>query len=110
SLPSYRLGCGSWLSPLLAGEYLAPIERILVPLDLNRLSEAKIPIAEAQAQAFGAEIILLHVLASERPGGESISLQEAQARTYLDMITTRLRSQGIKVHAVIRSGPPADTI
>ncbi|HLG50153.1 MAG TPA: universal stress protein, partial [Chloroflexota bacterium] len=38
------------------------IERILVPLDTSRLSEAKIPYAEEQARAFGAEIILLHVL------------------------------------------------
>jgi nucleotide-binding universal stress UspA family protein len=88
---------------------LAAIERILVPLDLNRLSEAKVPVAEAQARAFDAEIILLHVVPPDR-SGEEISSHEAQARTYLDAITARLRSEGIKVSPLLRSGPPAETI
>jgi nucleotide-binding universal stress UspA family protein len=88
---------------------VAEIERILVPLDLNRLSEAKVPVAEAQAQAFDAEIILLHVISPERPG-EGVSPAEAQAHTYLDAITARLRSEGIKARPLVRSGPPAETI
>lgn len=86
------------------------IERILVPLDLNRLSEAKIPFAEAQACAFDAEIILLHVLHVEKPTPEGMSLAEAQARTYLDAITARLRSDGLRVRPLVRSGAPAETI
>jgi len=86
------------------------IERILVPLDLNRLSEAKIPIAESQARAFDAEVILLHVIHDEKPTPEGISLAEAQARTYLDAITARLRSEGLRVRPLVRSGAPAETI
>lgn len=86
------------------------IERILVPLDLNRLSGAKIPVAEAQARAFGAEIILLHVMPPERPSDDIISPLEAQARTYLDTIAASLRSDGIRVRPLVRSGPAAETI
>lgn len=86
------------------------IERILVPLDLNRLGEARLPVTEAQARAFDAEIILLHVLSPERPTPEGISLAEAQARTYLDAITARLRSDGLKARPLVRSGAPAETI
>ncbi|HLZ07265.1 MAG TPA: universal stress protein, partial [Chloroflexota bacterium] len=86
------------------------VERILVPLDLNRLSDAKLPYAEAQAHAFNAEIILLHVLSPERPSDDSISSHEAQARTYLEVTTARLRSEGITAQPLIRSGQPAETI
>ncbi len=86
------------------------IERILVPLDLNRLSEAKIPLAEAQARAFGAEIILLHVLPNEAMAGDTVSPAEAQARTYLDAITARLHSEGIKARPVVRFGHTVDVI
>lgn len=86
------------------------IERILVPLDLNRLSEAKIPYAEAQARAFGAEIILLHVLPSGAMVGDETSSAEAQARTYLDAISARLRAEGISARPVVRYGHPVDVI
>lgn len=86
------------------------IRRILVPLDLNRLSEAKIPYAEAQARAFGAEIILLHVLPADAVAGDTVSPEEAQARTHLDAITAYLHSQGISARPVVRYGHAAETI
>lgn len=89
---------------------MTPIERILVPLDLNRLSEAKIPFAEAQARAFGAEIILLHVLPNDAMAGDTVSSSEAQARTYLDAITARLHSESIKARPVVRFGHPVEVI
>lgn len=89
---------------------MASIERILVPLDLNRLSEAKVPFAEAQAKAFGAEIILLHVLPTDAMAGDAVSPAEAQARTYLDAITSRLHSEGLQVRPVVRFGNPVDVI
>lgn len=89
---------------------MAAIERILVPLDLNRLSEAKMPYAEAQAQAFGAEMILLHVLPSDAVAGDAVSPAEAQARTYLDAITARLHSEGVRARPVVRYGHPVEVI
>jgi nucleotide-binding universal stress UspA family protein len=92
------------------GQHRAWVERILVPLDLHGLSEAKVPLAVAQAQAFRAEIILLHVCPPERTTGGKISSAEVQARTFLDPLIARLRAEGIPARAVIQWGPPAAAI
>lgn len=89
---------------------MAEITRILVPLDLHGLSEAKLPVASAQARAFGAELILLHVLAPEPASEESASPAEAQARTYLDALAARLRTEGIAARPLLRWGAPVETI
>jgi nucleotide-binding universal stress UspA family protein len=86
------------------------IRRILVPLDLGRLSEAKLPVAEQHGRAFNAELILLHVLAPDEATGESVTTAETRARTYLDALATRLRSDGIAAQPLLRSGRPADVI
>jgi nucleotide-binding universal stress UspA family protein len=86
------------------------IQRILVPLDLSRLSEAKMPVTEAHARAFGAELILLHVLPPSAAPGDSVSAAETQARTFLDAIAARLRSEGIAAEPLLRSGSTADVI
>lgn len=86
------------------------IQRILVPLDLGRLSEAKLPVAEEHARAFGAELILLHVLAPGESGGESVTSAETRARTFLDALATRLRSDGIAAQPLLRPGNAADVI
>src|SRR5438105_11648503 len=86
-------------------------KRVLVPLDLSPLGEAKLPVAEAQARAFGAELVLLHVLSPEavdRSG--AVSQEEARARTYLDTVVARVRGDGVTANALIRIGPPAATI
>jgi nucleotide-binding universal stress UspA family protein len=87
------------------------IKRILVPLDLSPLGEAKLPVAEAQARAFGAELILLHVLppeAVDRTG--AVSPEEARARTYLDTVVGRMRGDGVAAQPIVRIGPAAATI
>src|SRR5579883_2445209 len=88
----------------------AEFKRILVPLDLNRLSEAKLPVAVAQARAFSAEIILLHVCAPTRAPGDLVSSAEAQARTHLDVLAARLQSEGVETRILIRWGRPAESI
>lgn len=85
-----------------------PLERILVPLDLTAPGEAKLPAVEEHARAFGAGVLLLHVLPArptplaallphrrndEAAAGE-VSPEEARARTYLDAIGARLRAAG----------------
>ena len=90
---------------------MADVKRILVPLDLSPLGEAKLPVAEAQARAFGAELILLHVLppeAVDRTG--AVSPEEARARTYLDTVAARMRADGLTAHGLVRIGPAAATI
>src|SRR5919206_3456826 len=90
---------------------MSAIKRILVPLDLSPLGEAKLPVAEAQARAFGAELILLHVLppeAVDRTG--AVSPEEARARTYLDTVAARMRADGLTAHGLVRIGPAPATI
>jgi nucleotide-binding universal stress UspA family protein len=83
---------------------------ILVPLDLHRWSEAKLPVVRASAQAFDAQIILLQVRPPERAAGAAVSVSETQARTYLDAIATRLHGDGLNAHPLVRWGQAADTI
>lgn len=88
----------------------AGIRLILVPLDLNRLSEGKIPTSEAQARAFGAAMLLLHVIPGPPPSTEGVTLAESQALTYLNAIAARLRSDGIEARCLVRYGPVAEAI
>src|SRR5438128_2492613 len=83
---------------------------ILVPLDLTGIGEAKIPVAEEYARAFGADVLLLHVLPPGSVDPASVLPSEAVARTYLDTVGARLRSAGIQAEGVLRTGPPAATI
>ena len=84
--------------------------RILVPLDLLPAGEAKLPVAEAQARAFGAEIILLHVLNERDASSEGVTPSEAHAHAYLDAISLRLRSEGLVAQPLIRFGGVAQTV
>ncbi len=86
------------------------VKRILVPLDLHYMSEAKLPVAEAQGHAFKAELILLHVLPPEKLGAETVSSAEAQARSYLDAIAARLSTEGLTARPLVRWGTPGPTI
>jgi nucleotide-binding universal stress UspA family protein len=90
---------------------MAGPKRILVPLDQSPLGEAKLPVAEDQARAFDAELILLHVLPPEAldPSG-AVSPEEAHARTYLDTVAARMRAEGVTAYGLVRAGPAAQTI
>jgi nucleotide-binding universal stress UspA family protein len=83
---------------------------ILVPLDLTGIGEVKIPVAEEYARAFGADVLLLHVLPPGSVDPANVLPSEAVARTYLDTVGARLRGAGIQAEGVLRTGPPAATI
>jgi nucleotide-binding universal stress UspA family protein len=83
---------------------------ILVPLDLTGIGEVKIPVAEEYARAFGADVLLLHVLPPGAVDPANVLHSEAVARTYLDTVGARLRGAGIQAEGVLRTGPPAATI
>jgi len=89
---------------------MSAIKRILVPLDLHRVSEAKMPVAAEQARAFGAVLILLHVSAPAGAAADAVSPTEARARAYLDAIAGRLHGEGITALPHIRFGSPVDAI
>lgn len=72
---------------------MSSISRILVPLDLSPLGEAKLPVAIEQARAFDAELILMHVLPpSTLERDASVSPEEAHARAYIDSVLSRLHA------------------
>ena len=103
-------------------------DRILVPLDLTPPGEAKLPIAEGYARAFGAELVLLHVIPRsptlsaigelrprrgrdpDDPAAGLPSSAEAAARTYLDAVAARLRAGGVRAMPLVREGPIAPTV
>lgn len=68
------------------------------------------PLGEAQARAFGADVVLLHVLPSPPPADPVVTVAEAQALTYLNAIAARLRAAGIEAHSLVRYGNVADHI
>ncbi len=91
---------------------MGTLDRLLVPLTVQSRDEAKLlSTAEEQAHAFGATVILLHVLPAQSMAADgSVSVAEALARTYLDTAAARLRAAGIAVQPLLRTGPVAATV
>jgi nucleotide-binding universal stress UspA family protein len=84
-----------------------PAERILVPLGLAPAGEAKLPVVAAQARALGADVVLLHVLASRAAAGGGPTAAESRARAYLDTVAAGLRGAGVDARALLRTGDVA---
>jgi nucleotide-binding universal stress UspA family protein len=82
----------------------APVQvrRILVPLDLSPLGEAKLPFAESLARTYGAELILFHVLRRATPDDEGVSPEEERAGAYLETVAAPLHNAGLPVHGIVR--------
>jgi nucleotide-binding universal stress UspA family protein len=77
---------------------------ILVPLDGSAESNAALPAARTIAQAFGAPVKLLRVLAPDERGNS------ADATQNLQRIAGELANSGIHVDAVVRYGDAAEEI
>ena len=88
--------------------------RIVVPLDGSPLSEQALPHAVAQAARFGAELILLKVLAplhdvvfSSPAAVRTAEDMTAQlARDYLEGVANGIREQGTAVQVATVEGEP----
>jgi len=89
-------------------------KRILVPLDGSGLAERALPYAIAQAERFGAKMILLKVLAPlpepSMAGRSAVQSAEAAsadlARAYLESVADRIREQGIPAEVATVEGRP----
>jgi nucleotide-binding universal stress UspA family protein len=86
------------------------VSRILIPIDLTPLGEAKLPVAQEYARAFDAEVLLLHVLPPKALDAEVVLPAEAAARAYLDVIVAGMTAAGVRAAALIRAGPTAASI
>ncbi len=90
-------------------------KRILVPLDGSELAEIALPYAEDLAGAFGAEIVLLHVLESD--DSEYKRMHESYLQEAAERVTDSVRKRAagdqagaVRVEAVIAEGHPAEQI
>jgi nucleotide-binding universal stress UspA family protein len=89
-------------------------KRIVVPLDGSPLAEQALTHATAQAERFGAEIVILKVLEPlpEATLTSPASVQRAEqlsaqlARDYLERVADRIRDEGIAVEIALLDGKP----
>lgn len=86
------------------------MNRLLVPLDGSRLAEAALPMAQALARDYGAEVLLLRAVSTEGPPEvQTEGKQEADA--YLTGVGADLRAQGLPaVRWSVWFGEPEQTI
>ena len=71
------------------------VSRILIPIDLTPLGEAKLPVAQEYARAFDADVLMLHVLPVKAIDAEHVSPAEATARAYLDVVVAGMTAAGV---------------
>ncbi len=101
------------------------LETILVPLDPDSVHDDGLPLTEALAKAFDAQLYLLSVvptfstLTGEQAAASSLmpattqamlDLQEETVRSHLQTHLDSLRERGIRGAAEVRRGDPAPTI
>ena len=83
------------------------LNKILVPLDGSKASEAVIPYVEELASKLGAEVTVLHVLSPDRfietiDQLERLESFRVSTKEYLDKMTTQLKQKGIAAKAQFR--------
>lgn len=85
--------------------------RLLLPLDGSPLAEAALPVATRLAQAFGASLLLLHVIERSAPAtihGETHLTDAAAAEAYLLRIAGRLQAQQLQTDIHVHTVPLGD--
>jgi len=92
-------------------------ERIIVPLDGSQRTECVLPIATRIARAYGAELILVHVIREQVPtsvlhatedlelASELASHLEVTAKTYLEDLRAGLERDGNVVRTLVLRDP-----
>jgi nucleotide-binding universal stress UspA family protein len=100
-------------SPTLVGTTVVTPRRILVPLDRSFRSESVLPTAARIASAYGAELLLVHVVQEPLPnavllaaedmdlGRKLASRLESGAERYLDRLRDRLSHQVASVRTLV---------
>ena len=89
-------------------------ERILVPLDGSDRSASVLPLAEAVARQFDAELLLLRV--AHLPVGQvtvpdaAIAQSMADLQGSLEQVRDRLKADGLRARSVVTMGDPASEI
>jgi nucleotide-binding universal stress UspA family protein len=89
-------------------------KRILLPLDGSKLAERALPHAIAQAQGFGARLVLLRVAETipHAPGVSAADLERVKRQTvawaqeHLKRVTEQVQELGVQVESAIIEGRP----
>ncbi|MDP6822626.1 MAG: universal stress protein [Dehalococcoidia bacterium] len=81
------------------------IDNVIIPLDGSELAESAIEHGEAVAEAFGADLALLRVAASN-----ANSIERSLARHYLDGIASSLNVKGSEIKQHTPTGDPGETV
>ncbi len=85
--------------------------RLLVPLDGSRMAEGALSVAAPIAEAYGATIVLLHVIerrASPRRHGEHHLTRRDEAEAYLAQVASGLEAAGRRVERHTHAVPVGD--
>ena len=98
-------------------------KHVLVTLDGTARSEAVVPHALDVAKSMSADVTLLRVVdavAAEWSERGAIGKSQAettirslfadQAQTYLERVASQMAREGIRVHTLVKQGPPARQI
>jgi len=92
-------------------------DHILVPMDGSSLAECVLPHALAVARACEAQVTLLRVLERTQAAGPTRSvdpldwhIRRAEARAYLDGLSTRLQKAGLRTESTLLEGQAAERI
>jgi nucleotide-binding universal stress UspA family protein len=86
-------------------------ERLLVPLDGSSLAEAVLPVVERFALAFGARVVLLHVVERHAPAsvhGDRHFTGSAEAEAYLTGLVRDLAGRGVRAVAHVHEDAEPD--
>ncbi len=90
--------------------------RILLPLDGSEMAEKAVPFAVAQAERFGAQLILLRAVEPILYTRSLATLDDAReqrmklARDYLESVAAGIRERGIEVQVVVTEEAPTAAI
>jgi len=94
----------------------AVLKKLLVAYDFSKASEIALRYATEIARRFGSEIVLAHIETPEMlgdkmdAGAAKAKLEQLTEQHDVDLLANRLRSEGIKVSYVTRSGAATDLL
>src|SRR3954453_22972824 len=84
--------------------------RIVVALDGSELAERVLPHAEALADRFGAQLILLRATPAIGVSADALDADRRETDRYLTALSTSLTAKGVQVHYQRLEGSPTELI
>lgn len=92
------------------------LDRILVPLEGSALAECVLPHTQAMAEAMGAQLLFLHVVAEakhdKQPQVDPLNwyLQKAEAQSYMGQVSRTWQQANQPITNILLEGPTAERV